>query len=46
MHLVTTLAVSGSPVGADLVADLTTLLGDITLRPPEDFLVMRRLRRV
>ena len=32
-----TLTVSGSPVGADLVADLTTLLGDITLRPPEDF---------
>ena len=32
-----TLTVSGNPVGADLVADLTTLLGDITLRPPEDF---------
>ena len=32
-----TLTVSGSPVGADLVADLTTLLGEITLRPPEDF---------
>ena len=36
MHLLT-LTVSGNPVGADLVADLTTLLGDITLRPPEDF---------
>ena len=41
-----TLTVSGSPVGADLVADLTTLLDEITLRPPEGFLVMRRLRRV
>ena len=32
-----TLTVSGTPDGADLVADLTTLLGEITLRPPEDF---------
>ena len=32
-----TLTVSGTPVGVDLLADLDTLLGDVTLRPPEDF---------
>ena len=43
MILVRCTTVSGTPVGVDLLADLDTLLGDVTLRLPEDFQVMRPL---